>query len=658
MNERLLKLLNCQEELNKGLSTYIEAFVDFYGEEKKSEIEEAFKNAMYIGYQTPDQIFLTLNKIEDNTSNELITKILLENKTNLTKEDLFQNYSFKYETLMPIHKYREFYDLYKLTEEQRLKLFIDNGYNLIKMYLPSLTSEEFISICDSKTIPLKYQNLPAWIKNEIEYYFDSSNCQKEYLEKFNKTKELLQKIDSSIDESNFEEKLKDTKFQQLKELLEIYLIQKEEYTSYMEKFSKYYEYIEKTNHLKHVLMNKYYQMFIKENIDLIPLDKRTGLEEFFTDSTKEYNLDPYIKFLFGFSLIGSCGLDCFKEEKTKELEKGDTNSWSVEETKKARIKYFNMNGINLSGSYEDYIDNPEVKKIWPDEQRVKRFFEIRDTLINDFNIEYFNSISTNKEIREMINSLNLLDKEDCFNAKLYETSGACVNPNVILKNNYYSLYSLVIVNFNLYDIDSMDQKIIHELNHLYELFLEYVDGNDYSIICGWDYFTGKINQDKIEPIDTLNVDNSKREYELYSEIINELIAKDICRKMYQKGNYVFGNPHEHKIYNSTSYDSSSFLAKDFYHEFKDVIIKSRRNGNIQIILNEVGKDNFDDLNSLFAIFNEHFGGMKFYNLVSSLNSNQETEQTKIYYDLVKQRDEILKKMRCYSSMKNKNVNSI
>ena len=128
--------------------------------------------------------------------------------------------------------------------------------------------------------------------------------------------------------------------------------------------------------------------------------------------------------------------------------------------------------------------------------------------------------------------------------------------------------------------------------------------------------------------------------------------------MYQKGNYVFGNPHEHKIYNSTSYDSSSFLAKDFYHEFKDAIIKSRRNGNIQIILNEVGKDNFDDLNSLFAIFNEHFGGMKFYNLVSSLNSNQETEQTKIYYDLVKQRDEILKNMRCYSSMRNKNVNSI
>lgn len=138
---------------------------------------------MYIGYQTLDQIFLTLNKIEDNTSNELITKILLENKTNLTKEDLFQNYTFKYETLMPIHKYREFYDLYKLTEEQRLKIFIDNGYNLIKMYLPSLTSEEFISICDSKTIPLKYQNLPAWIKNKIEYYFDSSNCQKEYLEK-------------------------------------------------------------------------------------------------------------------------------------------------------------------------------------------------------------------------------------------------------------------------------------------------------------------------------------------------------------------------------------------------------------------------------------------------------------------------------------------
>ena len=114
-------------------------------------------------------------------------------------------------------------------------------------------------------------------------------------------------------------------------------------------------------------------------------------------------------------------------------------------------------------------------------------------------------------------------------------------------------------------------------------------------------------------------------------------------------------------YDETTKEISYFedlKEKDFYYEFKDAIIKSRKNGNIQVIFNEVGKNNFDNLNSLFAIYNEHFGGMKFYNLVSSLNSNQETEQTKIYYDLVKQRDEILKNMRCYSSMRNKNVNSI
>ena len=110
MNERLLKLLNYQEEFHKGLSTYLEAFIDFYGEEHKKEIKEKFKNALYIGYQTPDNISLTLNKIEDNISNELITKILLNNKTNLTQEDLFKNYSLKYKTLMPIYYCQEFYN--------------------------------------------------------------------------------------------------------------------------------------------------------------------------------------------------------------------------------------------------------------------------------------------------------------------------------------------------------------------------------------------------------------------------------------------------------------------------------------------------------------------------------------------------------------------
>ena len=654
MNERLLKLLNYQEEFHKGLSTYLEAFIDFYGEEHKKEIKEKFKNALYIGYQTPDNISLTLNKIEDNISNELITKILLNNKTNLTQEDLFKNYSLKYKTLMPIYYCQEFYNLYKLSKEQRLKLFKDEGYNFIKKYLPSFTLEEF----NSKTIPSKYQNIPNWLRNKIEYYLDTENCQREYLEKFNKTKELLQKTDPSIDDTNFEEKLKDTKFRTLEELLEIFSRKDEEFTAYMEKLSKYYEYVEKLNHLKQVLMDKYYQIFIKENIDLIPLNKRTGLEEFLTDGNKEYNLDPYIHFLFGYSLIGSCGLDCFSEEKTKELEKSDTNSWSVEETKNERIKYFNMNGINLSSNYEDYVNNPEVKKIWPNKDRVKRFFESRDKFINDFNVEYFNSISINKEIREIINSLNFLDKDDSFDATLYQITGAFVNPNIILKNNNYCLYSLVIVNFDSYNLDFIDQSIIHELNHLYELSLQYVNGNDYSIICGWDYLNGKINQDKKEAIDTLNVDDDNREYELFNEIINELIAKDICRKMYQKGKHVFSNPNDYEIYNITGYDNSSFLVKDFYDEFKETIIKSRRNGNIQVIFDEVGKDNFDNLNSLFAIYNEYFGGMKSYNLVSALNSNQETEQTKVYYDLLRQRDEILKKMRCYSSRENKNVNSM
>ena len=62
----------------------------------------------------------------------------------------------------------------------------------------------------------------------------------------------------------------------------------------------------------------------------------------------------------------------------------------------------------------------------------------------------------------------------------------------------------------------------------------------------------------------------------------------------------------------------------------------------------VGKENFDDLNKLFHIFNENFAGFKFYNVLSDLQEKRETEGTKMLNEIIKKRDQILARMEEHS----------
>ena len=83
--------------------------------------------------------------------------------------------------------------------------------------------------------------------------------------------------------------------------------------------------------------------------------------------------------------------------------------------------------------------------------------------------------------------------------------------------------------------------------------------------------------------------------------------------------------------------------------YKKEIIASRRNGNISIIFDKIGKENFESLNQLFHIFNANFGNaLDYYRLLSSLKESKETAQTKLYHELNRKKDEILNSMREYS----------
>lgn len=112
--------------------------------------------------------------------------------------------------------------------------------------------------------------------------------------------------------------------------------------------------------------------------------------------------------------------------------------------------------------------------------------------------------------------------------------------------------------------------------------------------------------------------------------------------------FVFNDRDNTEYKGSTSYEQTNFLINEFYHEFFDDIIASRKNGNIQIIFDRVGKENFDSLNRLFNVFRKNFKGNKYYKLMSSVKNNEKKPDTKLFYEIIEKKNEILNSMRNYN----------
>lgn len=161
-------------------------------------------------------------------------------------------------------------------------------------------------------------------------------------------------------------------------------------------------------------------------------------------------------------------------------------------------------------------------------------------------------------------------------------------PNVIRKNGEYKLFCPIVICFDKEE-EKIDHNIIHELNHLTEQYLLEADETGYRVISGWDTITVLVDeeQDKIKP--------SSRKYEYINEAINELITQEICSEMLKDGFKLFD---EDPIYNGSGYEQLLFLVKEFYEKYKDIIIESRKEGNIKLIMDYVGEDNFNELAKL------------------------------------------------------------
>lgn len=648
MNE-ILNKLNADRTLQENISKYIDVFVDFYGEDKRDEIERKFNNATFVGYLSPERQQVELTKLIKEKSKELESKVLEYNETSLDSKDLFDTYDYSLKISQPINNYQNFIELYKLGKEGRKEKYIEDTYNDIKKYLNELTKEEYLKIIETKVLPEKYQNIPYWLKNNIQYTTNLQNIEENYEKSFNKASSLIRKIIPRCTLDNFD--INNEEIEKLDKVIEKYKETLKEYENFEKENIEYFNEMQVNKDLEMSLREKYYKEFLKENIDLIKEDDRQGVIEYLNDSKKSYLMNYSVRRLLGSSIQSESILESFYEEQEDILNNEETSTFIKNNIIENRIKYFNNIGINLGNNYNLYLENEDVKSNWPTKERLEKFRATKNKLINNFMKEYYLNTVSHKRLRQVVDGKNLLNKDDGLDQTMYNSSlgKTCVATNLKEIDGKLEAAPLVMISFGGFD-GALDHDIIHELNHLYELSLESVINNKAVYLCGWDICEDDIVGEVNDYID-ITKEEPKRSYELFNEIINEVIAQEIEEKMHEKGIHILDSSRNSKVKGNTSYEASFFIIKDFYKEFRDEIIKSRCNGNIKEILDVVGEKNFNDLNDLFDIYFENLSGLKKMQLLDDIKNNRTTNLTIEYYEIVDKSKEIMERMREESNKK-------
>ena len=106
---------------------------------------------------------------------------------------------------------------------------------------------------------------------------------------------------------------------------------------------------------------------------------------------------------------------------------------------------------------------------------------------------------------------------------------------------------------------------------------------------------------------------------------------------------------EAKVAGGTTYELTTFLVSNFYQRYKNSIITSRKNGNIDIIYDKVGKENFEALNALIIRFKSKFNRTKYEHTKAYIEMGFETEDTKELKRIIEIRDNILENMKKYQT---------
>lgn len=653
-------LLNAHNSFRLNIDKYIEGFVLLYGENRRQEIVDKFNKTILIGYRSPSDLNTFVSNLNSRESDLLQVELLekcgfevpdISERQGLFNDNIVSRFfgdtidKGKYRNL---NYYKEYVDNVKIPDEKYVDDFKKSGFEFYKRYADKkITYEDYEKIFDNGIdgyIPTK----KPLIDDTMTYYLNKENSLREKDRLRENVVEFLSGVGYEVTVDNIDELyFKDT-FYKVEKVINGIDEMRKKYQETYDILKPYMDYYKEYEEIEEKVRERKDLEFIKKIVPYLPdNEKELVLKDIEKDGKINNNMS--IKHLYAY--FGSYfrysfpDIEVFTSQSEDILNDPNESEWKKDNIKKTRIKYFKNLGIDLGDNYDDYVDSLETISEWPSTELAEELLNLYIDNLNECNKEVFETLSFNKKIFEEIKESGLLDNDPSFSYDIYDQPITCVNPNIRMGENGLELKPLVLINMR--SDDALDHLIVHELNHVLELSLVDTSSREYNAICGWDLLNCEYNQEQnSEPVN--NENRIRRDYELFNEIINEILAQLISEKMEQNNIYIFNSRENHSYRNATSYEYTFFIVRDFIMEFLDDIVASRQNGNIEIIYNKVGKENFDDLNELFNIFNSKFSGFKIYQVLSSIKNGIDNEDTRVYREIENKRDEILNRMREYA----------
>lgn len=176
--------------------------------------------------------------------------------------------------------------------------------------------------------------------------------------------------------------------------------------------------------------------------------------------------------------------------------------------------------------------------------------------------------------------------------------------------------------------------LLHEICHSIE-----TNALEKGCVSGFDI--SYIGENDLEEKNPYNP--QKRKYENLNEIIVDIFTEEVIEKLSSQGKYII-TPKENSFtkveVNSSIIDRN--LVKPFVDRYRKSLVKSRLKGNINLIYDTVGKENFEE-------FNDIINRIKYIEGIMDLSEkNLNNPRYVEYNELLQKLEEVYHKMEIYS----------
>lgn len=632
--ETYIKRLELKRTIREALPEIVNAFVEFYGESERTNIEKKLTDKLYIAtYSSLENLESTIISLDKIKSDQLMDEI---KKTFQMSEAEAAAYlcNIQYAPNTGLNgNYRKYLSLYEKTGEERLRDFHEDAVRFFKKYFSNVNNENLHKIKDTEAYKrlMSMDSSADMLKNTWNYYLDDSNAERNFEEVKKRAVSVLKTMHPSITPDNIDEFESTGKLKREKDILMSINSIEEQFAAYRSSLEKYTSYIDRMKKYKTSLKREYMRLFI---------EKFPG---FLTEKeVEDFNSGKNIPLLV--EIFDQSNFDAFKSEAKETIKE---NGKEAKALKSMQISFFNNIGFYLGNDLEKYMKDPRCQSLLPQEDVLDEMIRVKNEFVREIKTKIHSASPEYQIARKEIDELGLYCKDDEFDPVTLEFTTAAILPNCRITQNDIETYNILYFSGKTLP-QFTDISLIHELNHVYETELLNIDEYGANFIVGWDF----ASQGKTKGIEKKFEDRTdKRNYELINEIINELISQDITSILHSRGSFIFNNRDFGEIKGGTSYEEFGILVREFYSEFKTSIIASRTKGNIEVIFDTVGKDNFDALSDLFNEVFTYFGSNGFGYAYLSKREGIEDEKTRKYDEVVSKKDAILSKMREYAKTK-------